>query len=286
MKAYLIINHYLKNKKFNELVNLFLLSSKKYNLDLIVKDNLEMSKLILSNNIEKVDFILFWDKDVHLARELEILGFKVYNSSESIKICDDKSLTYLNLLNKNIPMPKTLISPLTFNFDISSDNDFYDIILGNFDFPFIIKECFGSFGEQVYLIKDENELKNKLIELKNKRFIVQEFIKESFGKDIRIEVIGGEIILSVMRINEKDFRANLTNGGKCYEYSPTKEEKDLALKVCKNFNLHFAGVDILFGKNGPIFCEVNSNAHFKNISDFGNINVSDIIIKYLIDINK
>ena len=86
---------------------------------------------------------------------------------------------------------------------------------------------------------------------------------------------------SMLRYNDNDFRANITNGGSMEKYNPTKEEVKMAIDTCKALNLDFGGVDILFGENGPILCEVNSNAHFKNIYDCTGENVADYIIEYI-----
>ena len=90
------------------------------------------------------------------------------------------------------------------------------------------------------------------------------------------------VVTAMERINENDFRANITNGGRMKKYAPTKEQREMVLLVCRELHLDFAGVDILFGKEGePILCEVNSNAHFKNIYDCTGVNVADHIIQYI-----
>ena len=89
--------------------------------------------------------------------------------------------------------------------------------------------------------------------------------------------------ISMERVNENDFRANITNGGKMKKYTPTKEQAQMAIDVCRELNLDFAGVDIMFGKEGePVLCEVNSNAHFKNIYDCTGVNVAESILDYIV----
>ena len=86
----------------------------------------------------------------------------------------------------------------------------------------------------------------------------------------------------MLRTNENDFRANITNGGSMQPYTPTKEQADMAIQVCDALKLDFAGVDILFGeKDEPILCEVNSNAHFKNLYDCTGVNTAEEILKYI-----
>ena len=78
-----------------------------------------------------------------------------------------------------------------------------------------------------------------------------------------------------------DFRANLSNGGKMKPYQPSKEEKALAVRACETLGADFAGVDLLFGDKGPLVCEVNSNAHFKNIYDCTGVDTAERILCYL-----
>ncbi len=114
--------------------------------------------------------------------------------------------------------------------------------------------------------------------------LFQEFIQNSKGKDLRLQVVGNQVVAAMYRYSENgDFRANISNGGRMRSYEPSQKQMDLAIQCCKILGLDFAGVDILFGKNQEsIVCEVNSNAHFKNIYDCTGINVADSIMEYII----
>ena len=215
---------------------------------------------------------------------LERLGYKVFNSSRAIELCDDKSLTHLALMNENIPMPRTILSPMTYSTVGYTNYSFLEKVKSSLSFPLVLKEVFGSFGRQVYLVKDEKELESMVRERKDTPLLFQEYIKSSKGKDIRLQVVGNEVVAAMYRYNDSgDFRANLSNGGKMKNYLPKAKEKELAIKCCKILGLDFAGVDLLFGeKEEPIVCEVNSNAHFKNITNITGINISDHIIKHIL----
>jgi RimK family alpha-L-glutamate ligase len=292
MTGLLIVNAFLHTNKFTE-INLWLIeAAKKQGIQLIIKTNsevlIQLEDTMMSDKkdlfSEYPDFILFWDKDVRLAKYLELKGYPVFNSSEAIALCDDKSLTHLQLQSKGIKMPKTIIAPMTFA-NIGYPNlDFIDEVKDKLKFPIILKECFGSFGQQVYKVNDRMELLGKIKEIGLKPMLFQEYIESSFGKDIRIQVVGNQVVASMYRYSDNgDFRANISNGGKMKPFDPTKEQLNLAIKVCKILNLDFAGVDILFGNHGePIVCEVNSNAHFKNIYDCTGVNVADYIMEYII----
>lgn len=203
------------------------------------------------------------------------MGLKLFNSSKAIENCDNKALTYIELENK-VPMPETIIAPMTYRNIGYNNTDFVHDAVKKLGLPLVIKECFGSFGQQVYLAESTDEALN-IVRNTREPLIFQKFIAESRGKDIRINVVGGKAVTAMMRYNESDFRANITNGGSMLPYTPDEKETALAEKVCKILELDFGGVDILFSERGPLVCEVNSNAHFKNIYDCTGVNVADCI---------
>lgn len=284
MTGILVVNEFLKSNKFNEIHSWLLEAGRKQNINMMLKTNAELLIDIHKGDFPRLsDFILFWDKDVKLASYLERLGYPVFNSSRAIEVCDDKSLTHLSLMNSGIKMPRTFIAPKTFENIGYTNYDFLNEISALIGFPLVIKESFGSFGQQVYLIKNEDELLSKVMQIGSKSMIFQEFIPTSFGRDIRLQVVGGEVIASMYRYTEDgDFRANLTIGGKMKPYTPNKEQTELALLCCNLIGLDFAGVDIIFGEQDePILCEINSNAHFKNIYDCTGVNAADVIINHI-----
>jgi ribosomal protein S6--L-glutamate ligase/gamma-F420-2:alpha-L-glutamate ligase len=211
-----------------------------------------------------------------------MLGVKSFNSSSAISVCDNKILTYLALKDK-VALPKTIVAPKTFEGINYSDTSFISDAIALLNTPFIIKEACGSFGKQVYLANDLAEAENIVKNLNYKEFLMQEFIKTSIGKDVRINVVGGKVVSAILRTNENDFRSNISNGGKGANYTPTKKEADLAIKVTNLLGLDFSGVDVLFGENDtPILCEVNSNPHFKSSLDITGVDMGEEIIKYII----
>jgi len=304
MTGWLVVNEFLHSLKFNEIHNWLLDAAKIQGITMQLKTNaqilVDLSRKSLVNRRQaidvnykynvagvkadtEVDFILFWDKDVRLAYYLEQLGYPVFNSSNAIGICDDKSLTHLTLMNSDIVMPRTIVSPMTFVNIGYTSLTFLEEVVERIQFPMIVKECFGSFGQQVYLVKNLVGLKEKVMQIGSKPLLFQEFITSSYGKDVRIQVVGNQVIASMYRYSENgDFRANLSIGGKMKPYTPSKEYCELALRCCKIIGLDFCGVDFLFGENDePIVCEINSNAHFKNIYDCTGVNAADAIISHI-----
>ena len=284
MKAWLVTNKYYISKSFDRIKYLLHESAKSFDIELIEYNNLEMQNLLFNDNYTKPSFVLFWDKDVKLASMIESKGIKVFNSSDSIRLCDDKSLTYLKLLNSNIKQPKTIFSPLLYYHDTTEDDGYIDFILKSFEFPFVFKECFGSFGQQVSLINSKSELIDKIKSIGFCPYIIQELIKSSFGKDLRVYVVGDEVIASMKRENlSGDFRANIEVGSSGTPYEASNKQIEMALKVTKELGLSFGGIDLLFGENEePIFCEANSNAYFNEIDKVSGVKIENKIFEHIL----
>ena len=285
LKGLLVVNEFLASNKFNEIHNWLIEAAKKNKIQMELRTNAELLIDIPTDRKERLaDFILFWDKDVKLATYLEKLGYPVFNKASAIEICDDKALTHLTLMNTFIPMPRTVIAPKTFDNIGYTNYEFLSETAQCLGFPMVIKECFGSFGQQVYLVHNLEEAKECMDSIGTRPVLFQEFIHSSFGRDLRLQVVGRNVIASMYRYSETgDFRANLSIGGSMRPYEPTQRQKELALRCCEAIGLDFAGVDLLFGEGDePIVCEVNSNAHFKNIYDCTGVNAAQLIMEHIL----
>ncbi|MCI5731786.1 MAG: RimK family alpha-L-glutamate ligase [Eubacterium sp.] len=286
MKGWLVVNEFLQNQKFSELTKLFLSAAQKANLSLTVYTNAELladTKEILK---QRPDFVLFWDKDIVLGNYLESQGIPLYNSVDAIRLCDDKRLTHIALMREGIPSPRTIMAPMTYPNIGFTNHDFFKQVERELSYPFVVKEAFGSFGEQVYLVRDRKELQQRIQGTSTTELLFQEYIPESRGRDVRLQVVGDRVVASMYRYSDTDFRANVTAGGKMKNYTPSKEESSLALRAARAVGADFAGVDLLFGAEGPLVCEVNSNAHFKNIQTCTGVPVAEEIIQYLCEVQK
>lgn len=293
MIGWIIYNGTLDIPKINELVFSMVNEAKKMNIRLEAVKNTEIlpmysndgsAELMYLKSLEKPNFIIFWDKDVFLARHLEKMGFKVFNSSKAIEYCDNKGLMHLMLSNNNISMPRTILSPMIFNSNLLN-KEFLIKAYETLGDSVIIKESMGSFGMQVYLINNREEFINKVNELTQNKieFIIQENIKSSFGKDIRVNIIGDKVIGAMLRTSSSDFRANISQGGKGEIITLTKEQEELALKAHKTLGLDFSGVDLLFGENDkPLLCEVNSNLNFLSFEKIWGESFSKKILQYIL----
>ena len=282
MRGWLVVNSFMNTDKFISLYEMLSAAFKKHNVVLEIKKASDISLEVGANIENKPDFAIFWDKDIYLAERLEKSGVRLFNNKRAVMLCDNKILMYQALKENGIRIPKTFIAPKTFEGLNYNNRSFLDRVIKEIGFPMVVKEAYGSFGEQVYLTNDEQSL-NKIIDsICYKDFLIQEYISSSKGKDVRINVVGDHAVVSMLRENDNDFRSNISNGGHGSLYQPNKEFIDLALKASKALGLDFAGVDVMFGVDGPILCEVNSNPQFASTLKATGINLADYIADYII----
>ncbi len=284
LKGWIVYHGFNKTEKLKSHIDLFVATAKSLNVQLEARSTTSLLMLINQKNIPKVevDFIIFYDKDVKLARWFELQNLKVINSATAIAACDDKVNTYLRLANQNIPLIPTISCPKRFYFiDWSEYQGYLAMAIKELGFPLVIKECYGSYGHQVYLIKDETALIKKLNELGSKEILLQKFIKTKDNSDFRVYVVNHQIISVIKRTNPNDFRANLTLGAKIENATLTIEQQQLVIKVSKLLALDYGGIDLIYDGHTTYLCEVNSNANFLNLRDFNQKNISCDIINHI-----
>lgn len=287
--GWIIYNGFLTGDKFSDFAQMLHDAAQQYGHQTKMLKNNEIISL-LHESIAMLnttpsdlpDYVIFTDKDIYLAKQLELLGIPVFNSAAAIETSDDKVKTYQALAAENIAIPQTIIAPKTYGLNEQYDINYLKLITEQLHFPLVVKEAFGSFGEQVYLVHNEKELQALVLQIHDRPFVFQQFIKTSYGKDLRLQVVGDKVVTAMQRISKNDFRANVTSGGRMEMYQPSHAEMSIAIAATKAVKADFAGVDLLFGENDtPIVCEVNSNAHIRNLLDCTGINAAHDIIKYI-----
>lgn len=284
MKGYLVVNHFADHPHFKEIYDLITRTAACAGVPLDVKTTGELLLPMDEREAVLPDFALFWDKDVFCAKRLERAGVRLFNSARTVELCDNKALTAEALLAHGVPMPKTVVAPLTFPFAGYKKSDFVKKACAFLGFPIVIKELYGSLGEQVYLAQTEEEAVRIVSSLGARPFLFQEFIAESFGTDIRVNIVGGKVIASMRRTGaDGEFRSNIGNGGKGEAVSLSEAQEKVALAAARAVGADFAGVDLLLSKNGPLVCEVNSNPHFTGTLKYLGVNLAEYIFE---DIKK
>ena len=282
MNCWLIVNTFMDNEKFKNLYKLLFDAFSKRGVSLLIKRAQDISLEVGKEIKNKPDFAIFWDKDIYLAERLEAQGIRLFNNSHAINLCDNKILMYQELAKHQIRIPRTMVAPKTFEGLGYKDLSFVREAAKELGWPLVIKEAYGSFGEQVYLARNMEEAEKIISQIGYHDFLMQEFIASSKGKDIRINVVGDKVIASMLRENKNDFRSNISNGGMGVNFAPEQDYIDLAIKAAKSLGLDFAGVDVMFGEDGPIICEVNSNPQFASTLQATGINLADYIADYIL----
>ncbi|WP_042146172.1 RimK family alpha-L-glutamate ligase [Paucisalibacillus sp. EB02] len=288
--GWIIYNGNLPGNKFIDFAEMLHEAATKQNsITHIIKNNdlissFDSKNLGIITDYELPDFVIFTDKDIYLAKQLELLGIPVFNRARVIETSDDKIATYQILAKHKLPIPRTIVAPkVYFNRDEKYLPDL-DKIIESVGLPMIVKEAFGSFGEQVYLIHTREELIEKVQALYGKPFMFQEFIRTSEGRDLRLQVVGNQVVAAMKRTSADDFRANITAGGQMEAYEPSLKAIEIAISASKAIGADFCGVDLLFGENDQyIICEINSNAHIRNLYDCTGINAADSIVAYILE---
>ncbi len=195
-----------------------------------------------------------------LTRHFEAMGVYALNSASAITQSRDKLYALQLLINNGLPIPTTGFanSPL-------DTNELINMVGGA---PLIVKLLEGTQGKGVVLAETKKAAESLINAFKSLRanILVQEFIKEADGKDIRCFVINGKVVESIMRTAAPgEFRANIHMGGTASITKITPEERRIATLAAKTLNLKVAGVDIIRGKNGPLLLEVNSSPGLEGI---------------------
>ncbi len=224
------------------------------------------------------DFIVYLDKDRYCARQLEARGVRLFNRAAAIEACDDKMLTYL-ALEGAVPMPETIAGPLCYTPEAPLQGLEAVERLG---YPLVVKECFGSQGKGVFLAKDREELVALAGRVKCRPHLFQKFIAESYGRDVRVLVLGGRVIGAMQRSAHGDFRSNAALGGSGARFVPDEACTKLCLTAAERLGLDYCGVDLLFGRDGFLLCEVNSNAFFAAFERATGTDVADLYAAYMI----
>jgi ribosomal protein S6--L-glutamate ligase/gamma-F420-2:alpha-L-glutamate ligase len=238
---------------------------------------------LIESTVKDYDFCVYLDKDKYVARLLEKAGLRLFNRAKCMEVCDDKMATHIALANSSIPMPKTIPGLLCYNKEEAVRDEIVTKLNALLNFPIIIKESYGSLGKGVYKAENLTELKEIMEQIKCVPHLFQEFIKESYGKDIRVIVIGNKVFTQMLRKSDVDFRSNAELGGCAYESNLPQNYIDLCEKVAKILELDYCGIDILIGKNGnPSVCEVNSNAFWGKIEQVTKTNVAKAYAMHII----
>ncbi len=209
-------------------------------------------------------------------RQLEMMGVYPLNESVAVTRSRDKLRSLQLLSRKNIGMPITGFA--------NSPDDIPDLIKMVGGAPLVIKLLEGTQGIGVVLAETRKAAESVIEAFLglNANIMVQEYIKEAGGADIRCFVVGGKVVAAMKRQGaEGEFRSNLHRGGSASLIKLTPEERQTAVKAAKIMGLNVAGVDLLRAERGPVVMEVNSSPGLEGIERATGKDVADLIIQFI-----
>jgi ribosomal protein S6--L-glutamate ligase len=209
-----------------------------------------------------------------VTRQFESIGAFCLNDSVSIARSRDKLRSLQMLSSKAIPMPTTSFA--------NSPVDTAEIIKMVGGAPLVVKLLEGTQGKGVVLAETNKAAESVINAFKSLQanILVQEFIKEAQGKDIRCFVIDGKVVGSIQReAAAGEFRANLHLGGVASTVKITPQERKIAINAAKAMGLKVAGVDIIRSKDGPKVLEINSSPGLEGIENITSKDVASMMIE-------
>ena len=207
-----------------------------------------------------------------VTRQFEAMGCYCVNGSHAIAVSRDKLHAHQLLAREGIGMPTTAFA--------SSPKDTKNLIDLMGAPPIIVKLLESSQGKGVVLAETKKAAESVVDAFRGLKadFLVQQFVKEAGGEDIRCVVVGGKVVAAIKRTAAPgDFRSNLHQGGTAKVVRITREERETAVAAAKVLNLGLAGVDLLRSNEGPKVLEVNSSPGLEGIETASGKNVAGLL---------
>ena len=227
-------------------------------------------------------FAVYLDKDKYLGQMLEKAGLRLFNSARAVELCDDKMLTYLALGGCGLRLAKCIPAPLCYTKGVKPNAVFLEKVAQELGFPLVVKKSFGSFGTGVQLVHGMPELQKAAEECLHLPHFFQSYIAESHGRDIRGIVVGGRALGCMERVGQNgEFRSNIELGGIGRKIDPPQAYLRAAECAAQTLGLDYCGVDLLLTENGPVVCEVNSNAFFEGFEGVTGMDVAAAYARHI-----
>lgn len=218
--------------------------------------------------LDKPDFVINRSRDSIIGAHFELMGCKVFNSSHVTEICNNKAKTHQIINGKGVQSVKTLLC----------NQKYFSIDQVDLPYPIILKSVSGHGGDEVYKLDSRDKLKDALSTLNTQEFILQEICSNP-GKDIRVFVIGKEIIAAVKRYSNTSFKSNFSLGGESQRYELKQHEREIVQTIIHTLNFDFVGIDFILDKNdGFLFNEIEDVVGTRTL--YKNYEI-DIVKKYL-----
>jgi len=211
-----------------------------------------------------------------VVRQFESMGVYTVNGSDAIGRARDKLRSMQLLSQQGIGMPTTVYA--------DSPDDTEDLVAMLGEPPHVLKLVEGTQGQGVVLAETESASISLAEAFRGVKahFLMQEFIREAKGADLRAFVVGGKVVATMMRqAREGEFRSNLHRGGSALRVKLSREEHQTAIRAAATMGLGVAGVDLLRSDRGPLVLEVNSSPGLEGIEAASGVDVAGAVIEHI-----
>lgn len=233
--------------------------------------NNKQTILIKSQPVNIPDFAVVRTIDMMLSRFLESLGIKVHNSATVSEMCNNKGLTHFYMNKFSIPMVDTVF--------LKREVELPDSPI---PYPVVMKEAGGHGGQQVYMIENRQDWEDSFSAVTSSDMIVQSTESIQFGKDVRVFVVGKEIVGAVLRKSSTDFRSNFKLGGSASWYPLNNRELEVIQSIIKNFDFGMVGIDFLVSNDGRLlFNEIEDVVGSRTLSAVSDINILEKYVTHI-----
>ena len=215
-------------------------------------------------------------RGVAIVRQFEQLGVIVLNSSHGIVRSRDKLVACQMMAQARVPVPITA--------HVGSWEDTDRAVRRVGGTPCVVKSTEGTHGSGVFLVNSSKQARQLVYQMleRGMRPLVQEYIEESHGSDVRALVVGGEVVASMRRkAHGNEFRSNFHLGGSVSDVELTEEQAEIAIDATRTLGLELAGVDMLDSERGPLVLEVNSSPGLEGIEGATRVSVAGKVAERL-----
>lgn len=251
---------YMKNKKFMHFIRE---GFAEYNINIrvIILEEQDSEGLLNKN---KPDFVINRSRDAKIAKQLFQVGVRVFNHYKVTEIANDKERTYKYLTGIVPYMPL-----------LSEDSKITDD-------AYIIKSCNGHGGNQVFLVKNDEEKKAAIKAMNGEKYVLQKCCSD-LGKDVRVYIIGSKIVQAMLRTSTKSFKSNYSLGGAARPYILNQRETEMVESIVERLPLDYGGIDFIFHHGKAVFNEIEDAVGARMIYENTDIHIIKLFVDYIVN---
>ena len=234
------------------------------------KHDIDISLVLCEDGFpdEIPDFCIVRAMRPDISEKLENMGLRVFNNSHVSRICNNKARTYEYLHKNGIPVIPWVSA---------RSEDAAPVIT---HYPAVIKPCCGHGGKNVTLIHNDEEYAVARNAVFPDEYVIQPLATET-GRDMRVYVIGGRPVATVLRVSENDFRSNFSLGGKVSAKKLSADEEELVVRVCRLFDFDFCGIDIMYHEGRPVINEIEDVVGSRMLYATHDIDIVSLYLDYI-----